>query len=208
MPSSTFFRLPEEKRQRLLDAARAEFKRVPFSEASINRIIVSARIPRGSFYQYFTDKDDLFHYLMSDIREHFSSTLKEILTSTNRDLFSVAPQAFDRLMMPSGQATPHLSHCVEIMLLNPNLGSDWLFDTTSDTSPEALFRQFDLSPLRQSDREFVCSAFSLTIISLAHAIMDTLRHPEQYERNRRLLHTRVDIIKNGCVTDALQGGTL
>ena len=51
MPKSTFFRLPEEKRGRLMDAAWAEFTRVSFAEASINRIIRSAQIPRGSFYQ-------------------------------------------------------------------------------------------------------------------------------------------------------------
>ena len=56
MPSNTFFRLPEEKRQRLLDAAWEEFSRVSFADASINQIIRAANISRGSFYQYFTDK--------------------------------------------------------------------------------------------------------------------------------------------------------
>ena len=39
MPTDTFFRLPEEKRQRLLDAAWEEFSRVSFADASINQII-------------------------------------------------------------------------------------------------------------------------------------------------------------------------
>ena len=56
MPSTTFYNLPAEKRERLLSAARAEFARAPYEEASVNRMIRAAGIPRGSFYMYFTDK--------------------------------------------------------------------------------------------------------------------------------------------------------
>ena len=62
MPSKTFFHLPAEKRERLLLAAEEEFARVPYAEASINRMIRAAGIPRGSFYMYFRDKEELFHY--------------------------------------------------------------------------------------------------------------------------------------------------
>lgn len=48
-----------EKRERLLLAAEEEFARVPYAEASINRMIRAAGIPRGSFYMYFRDKEEL-----------------------------------------------------------------------------------------------------------------------------------------------------
>ena len=64
MPSDTFFHLPAEKRERLLAAARGEFARAAYEDASINRIIRQAGIPRGSFYMYFTDKEELFRYLL------------------------------------------------------------------------------------------------------------------------------------------------
>ena len=66
MPSKTFFHLPAEKRERLLLAAEEEFARVPYAEASINRMIRAAGIPRGSFYMYFRDKEELFHYLLRE----------------------------------------------------------------------------------------------------------------------------------------------
>ena len=66
MPSATFFNLPGEKRRRLLDAAWEEMTAVSFDKVSINRIIQNAGIPRGSFYQYFTDKLELFRFLLSD----------------------------------------------------------------------------------------------------------------------------------------------
>ena len=64
MPTTTFFNLPPPKREKLLRAAAAEFARKPFAEVSINRIIQAAGIPRGSFYQYFADKTDLFRHIL------------------------------------------------------------------------------------------------------------------------------------------------
>ena len=69
MPTTTFFRLPEEKRDRLMDACWTELTTVRFADISINRIIATAHIPRGSFYQYFEDKEDLIHFLLEDMRE-------------------------------------------------------------------------------------------------------------------------------------------
>lgn len=69
MPKETFLRLPKEKQERIVDAAVDEFAAVPYSESSINRIIKAAGIPRGSFYQYFDGKEDLYLYLMGRIAE-------------------------------------------------------------------------------------------------------------------------------------------
>ena len=44
MPKQTFFHLPEEKKKRLLEAARVEFSRVPLKDASIANIVKIAEI--------------------------------------------------------------------------------------------------------------------------------------------------------------------
>lgn len=64
MPKPTFFHLPKEKQELLMNVAKKEFSRVPLYEASIANIIKEAGIPRGSFYQYFDDKEDVFFYLL------------------------------------------------------------------------------------------------------------------------------------------------
>ena len=63
MPKDTFFNLPEDKRELLCKVAIAEFAEYPFDQASVNRIVAKAGIAKGSFYQYFEDKADLFLYL-------------------------------------------------------------------------------------------------------------------------------------------------
>ena len=63
MPSERFFRLPKEKAETIRNAAIQEFKRVSPEEASINKIIQTAEISRGSFYTYFEDKIDLLKWV-------------------------------------------------------------------------------------------------------------------------------------------------
>lgn len=42
MPTSTFYRLPDQKRQKLINAIRQELLRVPYDQVSINKIIQNA----------------------------------------------------------------------------------------------------------------------------------------------------------------------
>lgn len=67
VPKETFHNLNDEKKLRIFEAAVHEFASHNFSEASINRIVKAAKIPWGSFYQYFNDKADIFTYVMDKI---------------------------------------------------------------------------------------------------------------------------------------------
>lgn len=64
MPKPTFFNLPEEKRQTLIDCALDEFAARDYDSASISQIVARAGIAKGSLYQYFTDKRELYIYLL------------------------------------------------------------------------------------------------------------------------------------------------
>ena len=66
MPTATFFALPEERRERLVREAIAEFSERPYAEASLSQIAVRSQIAKGSFYQYFADKLDLYRWLVTE----------------------------------------------------------------------------------------------------------------------------------------------
>lgn len=66
MPTSTFFALPAERRDRLVREAITEFSERSFAEASLSKIAQRSRIPKGSFYQYFEDKLDLYRWLITE----------------------------------------------------------------------------------------------------------------------------------------------
>src|SRR5690625_286226 len=85
MPKQTFYNLPEEKRERLIDAAIDEFTIHSLREAAITNIIKQVEIPRGSFYQYFEDLDDLFFYLIKKFVINLSELTLSIFEETEGD---------------------------------------------------------------------------------------------------------------------------
>lgn len=69
MPKETFYNLPTIKKERIEEAAIQEFREYSFDASSINRIVENSDISKGSFYQYFEDKKDLYKHIMSIIVE-------------------------------------------------------------------------------------------------------------------------------------------
>lgn len=98
MPKPTFFNLPVEKRELLIHAAKKEFSRVPLPEAVIANIVKSAGIPRGSFYQYFDDKEDIYFFLLEEYTEENKENFILNLKKTNGDLFQTFIEEFRRMI--------------------------------------------------------------------------------------------------------------
>lgn len=99
LPKQTFFNLTDEKQATLIQAAKKEFSRVPLNDASISNIVKNAQIPRGSFYQYFEDKEDAFFYLLElgtkENKERFISLLKQ----TDGDLAETFIELFKQMLI-------------------------------------------------------------------------------------------------------------
>ncbi len=199
MPTSTFFRLPEEKRQRLLDAAWAEFTQVRYVDVSINKIIRQARIPRGSFYQYFTDKEELFYYLLGEMRKYFARVLEDVLREKKGDLFAMPLAAFDRFVRRGGSADQELMRCIQIMRRNQGMDVRWMEDGERRLLPRAMEEQVDTAGLRSGERSFLEHIFFLLMGALICAVMTTLQKPESWEEQREMLCQRVDIVRQGSL---------
>lgn len=95
MPSKTFLNLDKEKQEKLLAAAWQEFRTVRYPDVSINQIILAAKIPRGSFYMYFNDKEDLFGYMLELHRKKLNQLMKKTLKNCHGDLRSTFIELFD-----------------------------------------------------------------------------------------------------------------
>lgn len=94
MVTMTFRNLSQSKKDRILDAAKKEFSRVPLEKALISNIIRDAQIPRGSFYQYFDTLDDLFLALLESIYGNLHKKLSEYLAETNGNYFEAVKLKF------------------------------------------------------------------------------------------------------------------
>ena len=201
MPTSTFFRLSEEKRQRLLDAAWGEFTQVRYTDVSINKIIQGAHIPRGSFYQYFADKDELFSYLLGEMWAYFIQVLEDVLLENQGDLFAVPLATFDRLVRRGGSADESLLRFIQVMRRNRGMDMQRMTGEDQPMLPDRLARHVDTGALQSGERWFLEHIFFLLMSALSCAVMTTLRKPEQWEAQRNMLQQRVDIVRRGSRKD-------
>jgi AcrR family transcriptional regulator len=87
MPKRTFFRLDEDKRERVIRSAIDEFRINGFENSKVGSIAQNANIANGSIYQYFEDKRELFMYCVNWTVENFIRELDRQLPLAGIDLF-------------------------------------------------------------------------------------------------------------------------
>ena len=93
MPKETFNNLSKAKKIKVFKAAVQEFSTKRFTEASINQIVKTAGISRGSFYQYFNDKEDIFLYVYTEILKEKQEILQSAKNvNPDEDVFEVLIQ--------------------------------------------------------------------------------------------------------------------
>lgn len=85
MPTPTYFNLPKEKREAIEQASILEFANHTFSEASINQIVKASNISRGSFYQYFEDKEDCYLHILTMIAKEKMELFGTIVNRSEQD---------------------------------------------------------------------------------------------------------------------------
>ena len=96
MPSERFFKLSEDKQQRIIEASMDEFIASGMHDASINRIIKDADISRGSFYTYFEDRNDLFNFIFSTLKHSSASIILDEIEKKHGDVFAAARSLVER----------------------------------------------------------------------------------------------------------------
>lgn len=77
MPTGTWERLPAERRRAVTEAAEREFATHGFSRGSLNTIAREAGVAKGSLFQYFDDKVDLFAYLSEGVSVRIRAVIEK-----------------------------------------------------------------------------------------------------------------------------------
>jgi len=87
MPTKTFYRLRDEKQDAILRAAVHEFVKYGFTRAKISDIAENAGISKGSVFQYFENKNELFIHCAKWGLEMFMKKLDEQMNIGDMDIF-------------------------------------------------------------------------------------------------------------------------
>lgn len=138
MPKQTFLNLPNEKRKVIVDAAIDEFAEYGLENASTNRIVANSGIAKGSFYQYFEDKQDVFMYLLTILENEKMEFFKtKHPPSKNMDTFQ-----YFRWMIKSGMefnsAYPRMTQAISRVLLGEGLYYGKTFEDQRQKANKAL----------------------------------------------------------------------
>lgn len=207
MPTERFYRLPEAKRQLIREAALKEFSRVPFDKASINQIIHSADISRGSFYTYFEDKQDVVKFLFEDSCNQMKVTCDQVLKENGGEYFGMLEKIFESFVEKL-QETKNMMDVVRNVFSyqeNAQLLGFGAFPSTVPDLPEAelqnvrwIFDRIDKSRLRSQDIRDFRSLISMGMIALMFSMKQFYEYPEAIESVRDNLNRTFELLKHGA----------
>lgn len=202
MIKKTFYNLPYEKRKRITDAVIKEFMERPNEKVSINKIIKTAEISRGSFYQYFDDKVDLIEIITKTMFEESSNKAKEILKLSCGDLFVMYIKMFDYFGDYSSQKQTMkiMRNIVDSFKANDDLVSEYLKNRFNMAlTNNEIYTMVDRQNLKFQDNESVKCLIEILTQVLKNAIFDVFVAGSDREEVRERLIKKIDIIKQGAV---------
>lgn len=202
MPKETFYRLPDEKRERIMAAAEHEFLENSFEAASINRIIKEAAIPRGSFYQYFEDKKDIFLYIVNTHKDEAFNYVESFIKECDGDIFLFMHKVTDFII--SGSCEKRIDGLKRIF------SEPWVFDIImSDTMKEKMeeactkngvvFKYIDKTKLNvENDEEIIALINIFSSISMGlffkTFIMGKSNEFDK-EKLKKVIYAQIDILE-------------
>ena len=89
MPKTTYYNLNKSKKEKIINAGLTEFTNYSLYRGSVNRIVKKAEISKGSFYQYFYNKEEFYWYIIKlQIKDKIKS-YDELLEEYDGDIFQV-----------------------------------------------------------------------------------------------------------------------
>ena len=86
---SKFHSLESKKQERIINAALKEFAKNGYDKASTNEIVKEAGISKGSLFNYFNNKKDLFLFLL----DHVAKVIEQIYSEVDWN----EPDFFERM---------------------------------------------------------------------------------------------------------------
>ncbi len=202
MPKKTFFNLPNDKREKIIDCAVNEFSNYDYNQASINRIVKDAGIAKGSFYQYFEDKLDLYKYLLNiigDIKLKYIS--KHMLNADENDFFDYLKKTFAAGIEFSSKEIKFANIGNRLIKSDENLKNK-IYGDINDRGTEyieSLIKKGQLDDNIRKDIDSKFIAYLITYLNFASAefyfkIYDKFENNGQYVQFSNQI---IDMLENG-----------
>ncbi len=198
MPRETFFNLDNEKKEKILLAAIKEFTNNELHKSRVSNIIKEAGIPRGSFYQYFEDLDDLYYFVIDDAFDKiFYEGYKN--TELTNDIFKYTELTFEVDITTYMNDNRHKF----IMNVLKSIGSNVEYLEQHNKKRRQyimdVLKQMDLSNIKIKKTEELIKLYELLQNFKRIVIQKSLIRQLSKEEAQDLLKWHLNIIKNGVI---------
>ena len=195
MPTDVFYNLDKEKRDILFEAAFKEFVEKSFEKVSISKIARVANISRTGMYYYFTDKEDIYLYLI----EVFKDNIKKLFVEEGKvEVFEATKRIFEYFCSIKGTAYEAF---VLRMLdnLKPHNQRSVFLPTTHIENDEEIFSKISFETVRAEDEKDNNVLWIVLIGMLIMIIREYYLDQNTLEKASHLFFKNLDYIKNGFI---------
>ena len=202
MIKRTFYNLPEQKRQRIIDAIVEEFSSSSTEKVSINRIVKAANISRGSFYQYFDDKVDLVEVLTKSFVDLSIEGANKALEYSNGDIFYTYEKLFKLITNVAQDKTQKVSlkNLLRSLRANDDLVSEYLLNRFNGFEElNKIAKQYNTDNLKFKSSEDVEYLSQILTQLLKNAIFNYFVIDVDYQTVKKTFLRKLEIVKSGAV---------
>lgn len=196
MPKETFFNLKLDKREKIEAALVNEFSRTTFEKASISNIIEEAQIPRGSFYQYFEDKEDAVKYIMQKYAKLEKEKMYNLLIETNGDIFETTLKMYDYIIEVS-RNEKYLKICKNIMQELRKNNVNVFEQVPSEKEQNELNKAIDTSNLNIHKKDDLNYIMKILMTITRTVTLEAISNQITKEQGRIELERKLEILKKG-----------
>ena len=197
MPKETFLKLSKEKQQKVINAAKKEFARVPIENVSIKNIVEEADIARGSFYQYFESKEDLLIYILKENSEKLNIKLKNEVSKTNGDIFKLYIFLYDSMLEEfTGNSDQDL---FKQIFINLKSSDENIFDIVKNIKPQNIidyYEQIDKTNLKIENYDDLALVCDMLNAITRRAVIKNFKNKSKEECKAMFLK-EIEYLKHG-----------
>ncbi len=202
MPTETFYNLNSEKKEKIINAMKNEFSRVPLNELSINRIIEDSDISKGSFYQYFKNKDEAIKYILKIFIDEEKEKLIQILKKNKGNIFKFSLEVLELAKENINEQDVKIAKNVIKGISDTGIS---LIDIKNNMYKGKCNNDFidniDISNFCIKSNIELKALLELIIKSLAVALIDIFTDKNKYDEIRQMFQIQLDILERGIIRE-------
>lgn len=197
MAKQTFLNLPEEKKKNIINALKKEFSRVPLKDALVSNIIINAKIPRGSFYQYFDNIEDAYYYIIEEYSKDVKKNLIETLKKNEGDLILSYKELYMYILDMIDN--PADKDYFEKIFLNMNYQIEKMFTPNFNDGLNMILNSVDISKLNISSKFSLGYVIDIIESIVMTNVIQSYKRNLSKEKNKQIFEKELELICSGIL---------